>query len=291
MPLALGPEKYFDRRKFFLFLGFSLLVHLLALIGASPLDLSFKQLTSKRQENLRPLKIHTLGEKRKNPSENKIFIEPKKTSPQIGSSKSSAARRDLNFSDLKLTDSIATADHSPKTTQPTSQRPGTRPETSRIVQNQGIRFSNQELKKMAQESYAGPSQILGTDKISLHYEVPEGKNLDELNEAELRLYSFLRRGAKNYATSVAAELHEFQLKYPHLHFPLVEEKQVMTGRMTYDRNGNLKQIKMVRWSKNDKLQEFFENVLKRMEVLQNPPRELWVENDEFTIFMTLQING
>jgi hypothetical protein len=205
--------------------------------------------------------------------------------PKVARSAAPKTAKSLSFSDLKLPQEPMR----PLKARPV--RPGTLPTPKTALENQGIRFNNQELKKMAQESYGGTTQTFGSDKISLRYEVPDGKSLDELNEAELRLYSFLRRGAKNYATSVAAELHDFNLKYPHLNFPMVEDRHVMTGRMTYDKNGNLKQIKMIRWSNNDKLQEFFENVLKRMEIMQNPPRELWAENDEFTIFMTLQING
>ena len=94
-----------------------------------------------------------------------------------------------------------------------------------------------------------------------------------------------------YVASLSSELKEFELKNPHLNFPLTESKQILTGRLVYDGQGNLKQIKMVRWTNIDKLQSFFENVLKRMDTLQNPPKELWVENGEFTVFISLQLNG
>lgn len=184
----------------------------------------------------------------------------------------------LSFNDLKVSE-----DRQPHT------RPGDMPQTRTALK--GISFENNELKKMAYESFGGAHNKLSGDKISLKYEVPNGKSLDDLNEAELRLYGFLKRGAKNYTTSIMAELHDFELKYPHLNFPLTDTKQVMTGRLTYDEKGNLKQIKMIRWTNVDKLQGFFENVLKRMEIMQNPPKELWAENGEFTVFITLQING
>jgi hypothetical protein len=281
--------RQFDEKRFALFLGLSLLLHVMTFLSLNSLDSIISGNFLQMDNTRRPLKIHTLGIKRDKPVDSSIYLKPQvaKSSIQPRGARSSKGKA-LSFKDLTIPQESIKL---PNTTVSQSTRPGTMPKTSAPAL-QGLRFNNQELKKMAQESYSGNSQIFGSDKISLRYEVPDGKNLDELNEAELRLYSFLKRGAKNYATSVAAELHDFTLKYPHLHFPMSDDKHVMTGRMTYDKNGNLKQIKMVRWTNNDKLQQFFENVLKRMEIMQNPPKELWADNnDEFTIFMTLQING
>jgi hypothetical protein len=72
---------------------------------------------------------------------------------------------------------------------------------------------------------------------------------------------------------------------------LTDDKQVLTGRLVFDQQGNLKQIKMVRWTNIDKLQTFFESVLKKLDSLQNPPKELWLKDGEFAIFVTLQVNG
>lgn len=287
--MSVSTLRQFDEKRFGLFLGCSLLLHLLTFISFNSLESLLSNDFLKLDNSRRPLKIHTLGIKRNKPVDNSIYLKPQVAKPSIQPrGQRSSQGKELSFKDLTIPQEAIKA---PTSVAQQTSRPGSMPKTTAPAL-QGLRFNNQELKKMAQESYSGNSQIFGSDKISLKYEVPDGKNLDELNEAELRLYSFLKRGAKNYATSVAAELHDFQLKYPHLHFPMTDDKHVMTGRMTYDKNGNLKQIKMIRWTNNDKLQQFFENVLKRMEIMQNPPKELWAENnDEFTIFMTLQING
>ncbi len=72
---------------------------------------------------------------------------------------------------------------------------------------------------------------------------------------------------------------------------MTENKQVMTGRLTYDEKGNIKQIKMIRWSNEERLQGFFENVLKEMDVLHNPPQALWEKQGEFSIFFSFVVNG
>lgn len=265
-------------------LALTLLLHLIVVAvvqGPETVANNFIKETPTRN----PLKIHTLGIKRKTPTENTVYAGENKVQV-LKQQRDGHFSKKLSFSDLK-----ASPEQVRFPAKPVEQisRPGTLPKQTTAMN--GIRFGNDELKKMAQESYSGNTQTFAGDKISLKYEVPDGKKLDELNEAELRLYGFLKRGAKNYATSIAAELHEFNLKYPHLQFPMTDTKQLMTGRLTYDEKGNLKQIKMVRWTNIDRLQGFFEEVLKRMEVMQNPPKELWSQNGEFTVFVTLQING
>ncbi len=276
------------KQRYPLSLGIALGLHLflIAVVGVPSIKESafFKERSSRK-----PIQIVRIGS-----HESKLFsnhfvpLEPPAPPMFKGVPNPKKAGRPLKFEDLKL---------EPEKLQPVvktapiipSSRPGALPKVDTAIK--GITFENKELKTMAQESFGGAHEVMGGDRISLRYEVPNGKTLDELNESELRLYGFLRRGAKNYTTSIMAELHEFEMKYPHLHFPLTDTKQVLTGRLTYDEKGNLKQIKMIRWTNVDKLQGFFENVLKRMEIMQNPPKELWAENGEFTVFITLQING
>ncbi len=223
-----------------------------------------------------PLKILTLGQKNKK-SNNSVYIQPEKASVKTP--------KTLNLSDLSVP-------QSGKITKPSEKmlRPGARPIHETALN--GLKYNSDDFKKMAKESSSSTTQnLLNSKKMALNFELPEGKKLDELNESELKLYGFLRRGAMKYVASLSSELKEFELKNPHLNFPLTESKQVLTGRLVYDGQGNLKQIKMVRWTNIDKLQSFFESVLKRMDTLQNPPKELWVENGEFTVFITLQLNG
>lgn len=134
------------------------------------------------------------------------------------------------------------------------------------------------------------SQLTDTD-ILVNLEVPEGVEPDELNKYEMMFYGFQRRTAINYINSFYKNLDTFQRENPHLNFPLTENKQVMTGRLTYDEKGNIKQIKMIRWSHEERLQGFFENVLKEMDVLHNPPQALWKKNGEFSIFFSFVVNG
>ncbi|MBA2405189.1 MAG: hypothetical protein H0V66_10495 [Bdellovibrionales bacterium] len=280
-------ETFQINKKYALSLGVTLLLHALLITTVKP----FASLTDLfiKPEHKTVLNLRTVGIKRDVPVENRVMMDIPKVQSKTAANKQglkSNAGKKLSFKELNQpADSVQIS----KRAVGQTFRPGELPKTPTALS--GVRFGNEELKKMAKESYSGHSDTFAGDKISLKYEVPDGKSLDELNDVELRLYGFLKRGAKNYATSIASELHDFNLKYPHIHFPMTDTKQLMTGRLTYDEKGNLKQIKMIRWTNIDKLQGFFEQVLKRMEVMQNPPKELWQKNGEFTVFVTLQING
>lgn len=197
---------------------------------------------------------------------------------------------------IKLSDLSA---GNPKVQTPKMQRPGTRPmlamEKTKAIN--AISLKGKQILEFTKGTNAvalsgdpRANQLSDTD-IMVNLEVPEGVEPDELNKYELMFYGFQRRTAINYINSFYKKLDEFQRGNPHLHFPMTENKQVMTGRLTYDEKGNIKQIKMIRWSNEERLQGFFENVLKDMDVLHNPPQALWEKQGEFSIFFSFVVNG
>lgn len=265
-----------------MFLGAVLLVHvLLMMLTGTPVFELTKELTKTTRS---PLKIVTLGEKNAS-KRNSIFIDPQAASAAKPTKRQGP--KNLSLSDLMAAPSTVKAPAAPAAR---AIRPGEAPRRTTALS--GLRYGADDFRKMARDPmFQGGANVLNSERLALNFEVPEGKKADELNESQLKLYSFLRRGAMKYVNSLSAELKDFELKNPHIQFPMTDTKQMMTGRLVYDSQGNLKQIKMVRWTNIDKLQGFFENVLKRLDTLQNPPKELWAENGEFTIYVTLQING
>lgn len=156
-----------------------------------------------------------------------------------------------------------------------------------------LKMNKNQIQNMVQNSVAKSSarellNRLGESDIGIKFDTPKGVKIDELNKDELRLYSFQRRTAINYVNTFYKELREFEHQNPHLKFPMVEYPEVMTGRVTYDFNGDIVRIQMVRWSQDEKLQNFFLKMLKELNKLPNPPKEI-VQNGEFTIYYTLNI--
>ncbi len=180
------------------------------------------------------------------------------------------------------------------------QRPGTRPQVVAKALR-GMKAISLKSKEFNEVSRAIPSgglalsdMMKGSQKISdavVSIEVPEGIEPDELNKYELMFYGFQKRTAINYINSILSNLDKFQKTHPNYKLPS-EARILMTARVTYDPEGNVMQIKMVRWTHVDELQNLFENVVKEIDQLHNPPRALWEKQGEFSMYYSLEIlNG
>lgn len=262
--------------------------------------------TKKPQErendrNRNPLRIRdirTIGS-RESKRQDSVYVaktlsETKKINHEMFRQMPSSApsQKSLSFKDLQETR---------QTEVKKTVRPGTRPEVTKASETtktlSAISLKGEQIQKFAQAESAATlsgdprAATLSNSDILVNLEVPEGVNPDELNKYELMFYGFQRRTAIGYINSFYKHLDKFQRENPHKTFPLTESKQVMTGRLTYDTKGNITQIKMVRWSNVDQLQDFFVDVLKDMDTLHNPPQALWEKNGEFSIFFSLVVNG
>ena len=126
--------------------------------------------------------------------------------------------------------------------------------------------------------------------MNIQLEVPKGIKEDELNKHELVYYSFQKRTVMAYVNSFHKELNSFEKSNPHLRFPLTRQKQSLAGRVIYDQNGDILRIETLKYTNISKLQDFFMNVLKNMNSLPNPPKEI-LENDQFAINFILSLNN
>jgi hypothetical protein len=183
---------------------------------------------------------------------------------------------------------------------PKVQRPGTRPEVAaspspvRAMNQMSLR--SKEFKDFSRSFPSGglaiSDMITGAQKISdavVSIEVPEGIEPDELNQYELMFYGFQKRTAINYVNSILRNLDKFQKKYPTYRIPTTG-RITMTARITYDPEGNVQQIKMIRWTHVSELQNLFEDIVKNIDQLHNPPKKLWEKNGEFSLFYTVVVS-
>lgn len=208
--------------------------------------------------------------------------------------KSPVSLKDLSIPSLNQTPKIVGSGSTP------NQRPGSRPEVApRAMRSMNkISLKGQEFKDYSKSFPSGglaiSDMISETQKISdavVSIEVPEGINPDELNEYELKFYGFQRRTAISYINSILKNLDKFQKKHPRYKMPTAG-RVTMTARVTYDNQGNVTQIKMIRWTHVNEVQGLFEDIVKGIDQLHNPPRELWEKSNEFSMFYTLEIlNG
>lgn len=179
----------------------------------------------------------------------------------------------------------------PSRSQPNPYRPSTRP--SALDQ---LALKAEPVKQVAARTQHGGSAALsGSPTLSkslmnMQVEVPEGVAADELNEFELQFYGFQKRLVSKYLNSIELQVREYEKRYS-MQTLSTPGKHTMTGRVTFDSDGNIKQIKMVRWTQADKLQSLFEDILKSMIALPNPPKMLRNTNGEFVVFYTLTVDN
>ncbi len=237
-----------------------------------------------------PLKIRQIKNTQKTQGllKTDLYLPEKKSA--LSDNKPPASKSPLSFKDLsipKVKETVAP--------QKVTARPGTRPETPKAIN--AISLKGQKFKEMAEGTPSGSIAVnrsnfggAGINDAVVSMEVPDGVEIDELNKYELMFYSFQRRTALNYANSIMKNLNKFSRENPHYKFD-PNSSIVMTARLTYDELGNVKQIKMIRWTHVDKVQNFFEDVVKGIDQLHNPPKALWEKSGEFSMFFTLEING
>lgn len=157
--------------------------------------------------------------------------------------------------------------------------------TSRSVQEVA-----QSTTQVAGQATIANSPILSKSNVNMQVEVPEGVAADELNEYELMFYGFQKRMMEKYLGSIMLQVREYERKFPHKSL-IPSGRHIMTGRVTFDSSGNIKQIKMVRWTQAQGLQSLFEDVLKSMDSVPNPPKKLWNKEGDFVVFYNLTVNN
>ena len=270
-------------------------VILITVLSAHLLALAMNTLPSLKKvaeyEPPTPLKIRQIKKTQKTRGllKTDMYLPDKKQSA-LSDNKQAGSKSPLSFKDLSIPKGKETV-----TPQKVTARPGTRPETPKAIN--AISLKGQEFKEMAKGTPSGSIAVnrsnfggAGINDAVVSMEVPEGIEIDELNKYELMFYSFQRRTALNYANSIMKNLNKFERENPHFKFDQ-NSNIVMTARLTYDEFGNVKQIKMIRWTHIDKVQSFFEEVVKGIDQLHNPPKALWEKSGEFSMFFTLEING
>ena len=152
-----------------------------------------------------------------------------------------------------------------------------------------------EFLKSSPSGYLSAAQALRglndpINDVQIEMEVPKGIKEDQLNKHEMVFYSFQKRTVLAYINSFRKELNDFERKNPHLRFPLTESKQKLAGRVVYDKNGDILRIESLQWTDIAKLQDFFMHVLKNMNSLPNPPKEI-LEDEKFAINFILSLNN
>lgn len=134
------------------------------------------------------------------------------------------------------------------------------------------------------------AEVLKRTGFNLHFEPPEGVSEDELNSVEKIFYSFQKRTFTTYVQSFLSTYQQKIINKPQIRAALKTERHLLTGKIDFDKEGNIMRIKILRSSPSDEIHELFEETLKGIRSLPNPPKDLVEKREQFTIYYQLHIN-
>lgn len=131
--------------------------------------------------------------------------------------------------------------------------------------------------------------FINNSDVNMQFHPPKGVKEDQLNKLEQIIYSFQKRVGSKYYNSFLLELLDFRSKNIKQQFP-TENREYVSGRITFDSNGDIVRINTLQWSENPQFQTFFMDLLKRIDSIPNPPKLLLSKNQTFDITFTLKVN-
>lgn len=153
--------------------------------------------------------------------------------------------------------------------------------TEKIVQKRFI-------KKIVQDRFLDP--VLNNSDFALNPEIPEGVDVNELNSAEKIFYSFKKRTMEQYLSSFVDQYQTTKKIKPQITKKLIDGRHALSGRITFDKDGNIVTIKIIKSSQDDDIHNLFEETLKGINKVPNPPKDLLSKNEQFSIYYILKIN-
>jgi hypothetical protein len=138
------------------------------------------------------------------------------------------------------------------------------------------------------QSNEGIFQAMEKSDLNIKFAPPDGVPEDELNSLEKKFFSFQKRTYTSYINNFINQFNQLSVTKPNLKNNLLGYQQHLSARATFDKNGDIVSIKVLRWSDFNDVQLLFENTIEAIHSLPNPPVEMLDKNDEFSIYFTIQ---
>lgn len=162
--------------------------------------------------------------------------------------------------------------------------------TKQAVQNY-LQQNNLRHEKIAEySSHARENELLKSTRLNFHFSAPEQTDRGDFNEIDKVLYSFKKRMYISYINSLIKSYEQLLLEKPLIKKAIREEKHVLTGKILFDKKGNIVKINILKSSLSDEVHSLFESTLTGIQSLPNPPKMIIEDRDNFTVYYQLSIN-
>jgi hypothetical protein len=127
---------------------------------------------------------------------------------------------------------------------------------------------------------------VNVNAFNIRFEPPEGVNENELNHTEQIFYGFYKRVYESYLSSFVRAWQHFLLTSP-IRAQWRNSPQTLIGQVQYDNQGNINRVKFLKGSDDSHYQELFEETLRGINALPNPPQQLVKKDGLFTVYYQL----
>jgi len=227
---------------------------------------------------------------------NKSFSAPVFTKPPLKGKKTIQQKEssNLSFKDLgKINNPSPNRKNSVKPVSNPSQKPIANLKLKKgLLPRRASRHSQIIKRNIHQQLSQSPdiSNILERKGFNVQFEAPDGISLDELNSIEKAFYSFQKRSYASYLSAFIESYHQFLKTKPAIKKDLKENDHLLTGKITFDHQGHIVAIKIMKSSHSDHVHSLFQKTLESVRKLPNPPKDLLSKEKTLTIYYQLKIN-
>ncbi len=204
----------------------------------------------------------------------------------------------INPSELQRLKTVGVANgakHFSMPTKPQAPKPTAKKEISHKKNTEGLSLSSiaQTTRSSTLSDGQDPRDELrsrfesvNVNAFNIHFEPPEGVKESELNHTEQIFYGFYKRVYESYLSSFVKAWQHFQLTSP-IRAQWQNSAQTLIGQVQYDNQGNIDRIKFLKGSDDSHYQELFEETLRGINALPNPPQQLVKKDGRFTVYYQL----
>jgi hypothetical protein len=150
-----------------------------------------------------------------------------------------------------------------------------------------LQYPSQKVTKDLFPSLAQPGMPEST--LNIGFEPPEGVSETELNSTEKIYYGFSKRTYEIYITSLISSFNRIVRGKPYLDFLKIPGAHNLTGRIVFNQEGRAVDTQFFQLSKNEHIQQLFENTLMDIRSIPNPPKGLLNRDGTFAVHYRLQV--
>lgn len=133
-------------------------------------------------------------------------------------------------------------------------------------------------------------EVLSAAGLDMNFSPPKGVSEEELNSEEKVYYAFQKRAYTNYINSFISQYRRMTNIRPGIKKSLMNGKHQLTGKIIFDKDGNIVSSKVLKWSEDNDVQTLFDKTLENISSLPNPPESL-LRDGQFVVYYQLYIGS